>query len=63
MFIGIVIDLLREERFDEIGKWCLAQFIIVLVSYLNFISFTSLVISLGCWYCRRNQSCCVQHSE
>ena len=33
MFIGIIIDMLREEKFDEIGKWCLWQFIIVLVSY------------------------------
>ena len=35
MFIGKIVDLLRNEKFDEIGKWCLGQFIIVLVSYLN----------------------------
>ena len=34
MFIGFIIDLLREKRFDEVGKWCLVQVGIVVVSKL-----------------------------
>merc|ERR1712176_1375515 len=32
MFIGFIIDLLREKRFDEVGKWCLVQVGIVIVA-------------------------------
>ena len=34
LFIGHVIDLLREEKYDEVGKWCLIQIGIVVVSIL-----------------------------
>ena len=34
MFIGFIIDLLREKRFDEVGKWCLVQVGIVIVSQI-----------------------------
>ena len=32
MFIGFIIDLLRQKRFDEVGKYALIQFGIVIVS-------------------------------
>jgi len=32
MFIGFVIDLLRQKRFDEVGKYALIQFGIVIVA-------------------------------
>lgn len=32
MFIGFIIDLLRQKKFDEIGKYCLIQLGIVIVA-------------------------------
>ena len=63
MFIGFIVDLLREGRFDEIGKWCLVQFLIVLVSTPNASLVTNFGLNTGCWYCSWLQSRRLQHSQ
>ena len=60
MFIGIIIDLLRQKKFDEIGKYCLIQFGIVLVSHCPLCLLSTFI---DCRYLRGLKSYRLQHPQ